>query len=642
MRKTAAILTAFCSSVVIATFLALGRQSLSPAIAWVSLGLGVLTGVAVHRQGRDSLDVDKLETPGILGWFTITVGLLFSLRAFCWLVYFDEDKVKILSPNNLGDLALHLGYINHLASGARFWPDEPLYSGEQLHYPIGVDLFNSLLTLCGANTYTGLVWVGLAACLLCGFALYRWGGAFALAGFLFNGGVAGFAIFRTHAFADFQSELAWKSFPLAMLVTQRGFLYALPAGLLLLIHWREKYIQAGHAKAQCLLPTWVEVLLYSTMPLFHLHTFLFLSMLLACWLIAGSIALRLEVARLLAYSLAPATVAVSLVTGLFQSHPHAAQPSIVRAPGLGGFFDFQFAKLGIPFHIKAGWMQEDQNFRDFWFGNFGLLPVFILALVCVLVIGFRSSREDRTALAFVFPAVLIFGFCCFVMLAPWEWDNTKVMIWCYLAVLPFLWSRLIVRFPVPIRLAALFAIFFSGFVTLIGGIDGSHQGLDFARRSELDGVSQALKPIPLSATFAAYPTYNHPLVLLGRKMAMGYSGHLWSHGIDYRLRETELASLMNGEANWRNLSKKLGTRYLFWGEREEEAFGESRKPWQRECLAVARGEWGDIYDLDSPAASSLLRGPQLNLLPENEPEEKLPLPNKALKRMPLPERSESE
>ena len=35
------------------------------------------------------------------------------------------------------------------------------------------------------------------------------------------------------------------------------------------------------------MPLWVQVTLYGTMPLFHLHTFLFLSALLGWWIVLG-------------------------------------------------------------------------------------------------------------------------------------------------------------------------------------------------------------------------------------------------------------------------------------------------------------------------------------------------------------------
>ena len=73
--------------------------------------------------------------------------------------------------------------------------------------------------------------------------------------------------------------------------------------------------------------------------------------------------------------------------------------------------------------------------------------------------------------------------------------------------------------------------FFSGAVSLIGGLDGRH-GYAIARRSELAAWQHAIVDIPPEDRFACVPDYNHPLILLGRKVACGYEGHLWSHGLN--------------------------------------------------------------------------------------------------------------
>src|SRR5262245_50790179 len=142
------------------------------------------------------------------------------------------------------------------------------------------------------------------------YGFYRWGGTFAVAGFLFNGGIAGFQFLRTFEFKDYQGtaadiahkSIAWKSIALSMLVTQRGWLYAIPAGLVLLWHWREKFFsgvptinpdspaetspQTDEARTNEVrackgpLPWWVELSIYASMPLFHLHTFLALTIVL--------------------------------------------------------------------------------------------------------------------------------------------------------------------------------------------------------------------------------------------------------------------------------------------------------------------------------------------------------------------------
>jgi len=575
MRWLAASLAVVCASVLTAVALAFAFGRLTPAVAVVSLcgGLGVGLLALASTRGAEK----KRSLPGGWEWLPIIVFVLFSLRAFCWLIFADDDAIKVLSPNNLGDMALHLTYINYLANGARFWPDEPIFPGHPLHYPVGTDLFNSLLVLCNMDIYRGLIWAGLAGCAATGLALYEWGGAFALAGFLFNGGASGFAFFHTWIIKDYQEDHAWKSIPLAMFVTQRGLLYALPAGLLLLVSWRDRFFRGKPGR----IPLWLEVLLYSSMPLFHVHTFIFLSLLLGCWFATG-IASRRAVIELVAWSVLPATALVGFVCG--------------------------FSGGGAMIHLvdltNAGpWTQGNENFFTYWFGNFGILPVLTLLLAGVLARSLERGKRtgDPEAAAFVFPSLAIFLFACVVILAPWDWDNIKLLLWCYLAVLPFLWRNLLAQWPPAARAPICFALFFSGFISLFGGIDQSHKGYELAKRSELDGTKNAVRARPIDEIFAGSPAYNHPLLLLGRKMVMGYPGHLWSHGYDYQAREKKLGQLMMGDAKWREIAASLNVRYLFWGEKEEaegdEGYAGSRQPWKER--EIAEGEWGKIYDLGS-------------------------------------------
>ncbi len=180
------------------------------------------------------------------GWVVGLIFALFAVRSFCFLLWVDGANLKIQSPNNLGDLSLHLTYIHYFANGVSLWPDNPIFVFSKLRYPAGMDLFNALLLLVHVDLVTGLVWAGLLASLATFYGFYRWGGAFGVAGFLFNGGFAGYQFFKTWTFTDYQLDgIAWKSIPLTMFVTQRGLLYAIPAGLLLLLHWRRKYFPAA-------------------------------------------------------------------------------------------------------------------------------------------------------------------------------------------------------------------------------------------------------------------------------------------------------------------------------------------------------------------------------------------------------------
>ena len=109
--------------------------------------------------------------------------------------------------------------------------------------------------------------------------------------------------------------------------------------------------------------------------------------------------------------------------------------------------------------------------------------------------------------------------------------------------------------------------------------------------------------LPLESRFAAYPTYNHPVLLQGRKAVLGYPGHLWTEGFDYGDANNRLTALMNGAPNWREMAKGLRVRYVFWGQDEKTNYQTSSRPWENSAFLVASGDWGAIYDLDQPAPS---------------------------------------
>ncbi len=541
-------------------------------------------------------------------WAVGIVFAMFAVRSFCWILWVDGNNLKIQSPNNLGDLSLHITYIKYFANGVALWADNPIHVFSSLRYPAGIDLFDSLLLLQRIDLVRALVWTGVLGSIATFYALYRWGGAFTVAGFLFNGGLAGYAFFRTHQFIDYQAEkIAWKSIPLTMFVTQRGLLYAIPAGLLLLIHWRRKYFpeEPNDPKEgrRGFLPWWVEWSLYATMPLFHIHTFLALSGVLAVWLVIGRWELQKQIALLLAAAFLPATWIVWMITDHF--------------------------KAGSILSWAPGWLQSDPGFSSsavsFWVVNFGLTLPAMMALVGVVLwqtwgrsspndanaedgIWSRIGRPDfsgSTAFAFVVPAAVIFSFAIFVKTAPWGWDNTKLIIWAYFIALPFLWRELIGKTPIPMRIGVCFLLFFSGFVSLFGGLTVGRPGFDIADRTELEAIATVVRKIPIKERFAAFPTFNHPLLLDGRKLVLGYPGHLWTQGFDYAPIEQQLQALMRGAPDWRERARALQARYLFWGREEGRAYPSSTQPWRGQAAVVATGFWGTIYDLEgvAPAAS---------------------------------------
>ncbi|HEY7002468.1 MAG TPA: hypothetical protein VH330_12080 [Candidatus Udaeobacter sp.] len=630
------------------------------------------------KPQRRSSDKTPESTPAprrygkIWFWLMAAFFALFAVRSFCWLLYIDGSELKIQSPNNLGDLSLHITLIRTFASGVPLWPDNPIYAFSKLRYPAGIDLFNALLCLVHVDLIRGLVWTGLLASLATFYAFFRWGGTFGVAGFLFNGGIVGFQFLKTLQFLDYQggNKIAWKSIPLSMFVTQRGWLYAIPAALILLWHWREKYFRENTlvpttrsdsstasadsaevvaatdepegqpsvatddtdrsannapASSQGPLPFWVELSLYASMPLFHVHTFIALTIVLLVALlferpkwpnIFRDAPIRRHVAALLASALIPATFFVWLVTDHFRAksllkwHPGWVQDSAdFAAPffRMGGAANFGSATM-FGSLLQKTWNGVIAPFFQFWLTNFGLWILLALALVALCgwrawKAGWRWGKKPPADIVFVLSAVVIFAIGYFVQTAPWDWDNLKLMVWGYFLILPFLWSDLIGRWAFPERAVTCVVLFASGFVTLLGGLTAGHPGFGLIERARLDAIGSAVRPLPLEARFAAYPTYNHPLLLQGRKVVLGYPGHLWTEGFDYNDANNKLTALMRGAPNWRETAKALGVRYIFWGSDEKANYQGSAHPWETEARRVASGDWGAIYDL-APESSS--------------------------------------
>ncbi len=120
------------------------------------------------------------------------------------------------------------------------------------------------------------------------------------------------------------------------------------------------------------------------MPLFHVHTFLALSIVLGFWLLIGTWETRKQIALLLAAAFVPATWIVWMITDHFQ-----AKSILAWAPG---------------------WVQSDPGFAvpalhfgfvkipsalGFWIYNFGLTLPAMIALVGVVV--WRTWKNSELA-----------------------------------------------------------------------------------------------------------------------------------------------------------------------------------------------------------------------------------------------------
>jgi len=548
----------------LAAFLASAAGSLRPWVSLTSLLLGGLVGVWAARSvvvaGVGQPD-DGVDGRPIRLWDALALGCFAAaaLRQFVWLVYERGAVLYTLLPNNYGDLPLHWTYVRYLANGAAFWPENPIAAGERLRYPFGVDLLTALFVQLGVSLPALLVTLGVAASALAAAELHGWGRGFAAAAFLFSGGLGGLRPLAGGLFAGLDES--WKNLFLALYVPQRGFLFALPAGLLLLASGREHLLRGRRG-----LPAWVFGLLWGVLPLFHLHTFLFVSVVLGLWAVAGR---RIRPALpALAGALLPAAWGAWQVSDGFRA------ASLVK--------------------WNPGWTIGAQNPLAFLGLNFGLfLPLALWALV-------RALRERSEHVLTLGPGLALFAALFFVKLAPWAWDNTKVMLWCYLLVLPGLEALVLERLRVPVRAAVLVGLLLPGAVAVLAASREPTPRLEVLHVAETDGVCRALAGVPPGDRVATVATFNHPVALCGHPLVAGYAGHLWSHGIDDRSIERtqrDLEALMRGEPDWRPSAQRVRAKLLFWGAREAREYPLSPRPWEATRPLVAEGSWGRLYRL---------------------------------------------
>jgi len=551
-----------------ATLVAAGLASVAGALRpWVS-AVSLLAGLAAGAVAAVATPVDPVAR-GNRSWLdtmALVAFALVSIRQFGWLLFRRQGSLLTLLPYNYGDLPLHWTYVQHLARGAAFWPQNPILTGERLRYPLGTDLLTALPVQLGAALPVLLPVLGLAGAALAAFALRRWGGALAVAGFLFSGGLAGFQVLWTGSVEDYQSTVAWKNLYLALFVPQRGFLLALPAGLLLLWSFRRRLLRDEPGLAP-----WVEGLIWGTLPLVHLHTFAVVSLLGGLWAVVGGAPAARPAYRALlpslAWALAPATWSVWQVTDGF------------RVASLVGW--------------KPGWTIGTQNPLWFLLLNFGL---FLPLAVAALVLAWAQRRREE--LLILVPALGLFSLLFVVRVAPWEWDNTKVLLWCYVLALPPIGSLVLARLSAVWRVAAVVGLLFSGAVSVAGAAVWRGPRLEVLNVSEYEAVCRELGSIGIEERVATAPTFNHPVALCGHPLVAGYPGHLWSHGLDAARVQKGLDGLLLGVPEWRGEARALDARWLFWGPREQAAYAASRRPWEAAGPPVASGPWGALYRVD--------------------------------------------
>jgi hypothetical protein len=198
--------------------------------------------------------------------------------------------------------------------------------------------------------------------------------------------------------------------------------------------------------------------------------------------------------------------------------------------------------------------------------------------ILALTLSFSSARRNqKNALIsprlflFYLPFLLAFIVPNIVQLAPWPWDNIKVLIYFYIASIPLV-AALLARLWRENKFIAglsLFLMCFSGMLDVSRVLSGNMTQTIF-NADEMKYAEEIAAKTPARSRILGGFTFNHPIYWSGRRSITGYAGHLWSHGLDPAEREADMRRVYAGEADAEALLKKWEVDFVSIGPKDRE------------------------------------------------------------------------
>jgi hypothetical protein len=515
--------------------------------------------------------------------------------------------------NNLGDLPFHLLVINGFIHGQNFPPDNPIYAGAAFTYSFITDLVAAMMTSGGASIRNAMFCQNmvLIVALIILFARFTYKltnnkTAALIAPFLllFNGGL-GFLLYFSDAIAGEAGVLGhiftltndytirggtiwrWGNSLTILFTTQRTLLLGLPLALIILTKIRDIFddecreaktrehnkdgtsgdltaisTSPPHFLSKDRLSALVIGIFAGMLPLVHAHTFAVVMGI--CGLLALMSWRKWRI------------WAVFFVSAALVAVPELLLATTGSANAAQSFVGWKF-----------GWDNGEENAFRFWFVNTGLFIPLLIAAIAFLAVQssklkvqsseseFSSSDEldsPRHLLMFYAPFVLCFIVPNLVRLAPWVWDNIKVLIYWYIASIPLvawllaqLWQRSKVAFYlVP---ALIITLTFAGWLDVwrTATRQVEHQILSPSMIAVAADLREKTAPRSLILTA---PEYASVPVLTGRRWFLGYIGHVWSHGIAPHDREQIAKKIYAGGDEAKRLIEENKIDYVLIGTAE--------------------------------------------------------------------------
>ncbi|MEO8462234.1 MAG: hypothetical protein ABI555_03405, partial [Chloroflexota bacterium] len=572
---------------VLASILGMGPAALGAAATLTLLPASLLrereVRVAIRsdiRQARLRL-VSGIQSPSRATLWTLIYGATLGIGV--WLIadrtFFETaDGLYIGNVNNLGDLPYHAQISASFAYGQNFPPQNPFFAGSGFSYHYLADFLAASFVTSGLSLVQSMFLVTLVLLGSLLVLIHRWvrditrnavaarlspllvvcsGGL----GWMMlidqarvgeRGVIAAFAGSDARYTIGSDSLFRFGNAITTLLIPQRGLLLAAGLAVIVLgLLWhqisepvasREQRWRASPGLARML----VAGVLTGVLPIVHAYTF---AVVLGTAFLLGLFFTQWREGRWRAWGIyVVATLAIALPILAWTAH--GSQTS------LSGFFG-----------IQVGWDRGSSDPIWFWFANTG-------AFIPLLISGFAwrgRHRLPRKLLLYTMPFLVWFVAANIFRLAPWIWDNIKILWYWWLGSVPIV-ALVLARAWAGRPAYKVGAVALTVVLLAAGALDLARATIGPAYREfDRDAISFAemiKTKTPPGAVILTAPVFDTPVYLTGRPVVMGYAGWLWSNGLPYTDRDRDLRAIYAGGQDAETLLQQTGATYIVLGPQE--------------------------------------------------------------------------
>ena len=557
--------------------------------------------------------------PAVVLVVALGIGYLFAraveITPDAWLAHYAATWA---------DWSFHASVATSFAHGHNLPPQNPNFAGTPFRYPFAPDFASALLLAGGWTVPASLAWPSWAMTVLTLSGLILWArrltggiaaGVIAVTLTLLGGGI-GFLFFFgdaarlglinalmhiAHTYdrscpygsppdpscLDATLNIQWYNPILSYYLPQRSFVFgaAMVMAVLLLLtpplvatpffRWRETIATIRSSWPRWMLKSEAVAFLVAggltgLLPLFHVHSLLVLGIVTAGWALLFP---------------RPAWLGFFAVTLLL------AVPRLLMAvPGdPGAPPELQYPRWMI------GWMSGIDFPPWFWIKNTGLFwPLLGLALMSPLAL------RGRTRLI-IAPFSLVFLAANLARFQPWDWDNSKLLVFWYMASAVAV-GAVLVRLARAHLVGAIVAVTIwlsliaSGVLSLLQFLPPQGPAYVWFSGEDLQLAAQVRRLTPPRAVFLTGPEPNNPISgLAGRPLVMGYPGWLWSQAINYAQREADIARIYHGVPEAIGLLRQYHVDYIVIGPTERTVFQPDANYFDAQFRLVLHTPHYDIY-----------------------------------------------